>query len=351
MQQKTGILRDKAYLDHNPGIMHPECPDRLKVIYELLDSPENKDKYFSIPVREASEEELLYIHVKDYIELVKSTEGKPYGYLDPDTRTSPGSYSAALKAVGGLCNAVNFVASGKLDNAFALVRPPGHHAEKDKGRGFCIFNNIAIAAKYAQMELGLGKILIVDWDLHHGNGTQHAFEDDPSVLYFSTHQFPYYPGTGSFRETGRGEGAGYTVNIPLSTGYGDREYIAIYEKILKPIALKFSPDIVLVSAGFDIYQFDPLGGMLVTPAGFAGLTNIVKDIAGSSCKGRLVLTLEGGYNLQGLYNSVSAVLKVLTSGEGPNNTEEYQYTSGRDDAELNEIIDIVIKKYSRWWDF
>jgi len=343
---KTGIVRDERYLDHRPGEFHPESHRRLEIIYEMLNNPDMKDKYLDVPVREATEEELLYIHSKDYISTVAATAGKPYGYLDPDTRTSPGSYQAALLAAGGLCNAIAMVNSGELNNAFALVRPPGHHAERNRGMGFCIFNNVAIGAAYARRKLGLQKILIVDWDLHHGNGTQHAFEDDPSILYFSTHQYPYYPGSGGFFEVGIEAGEGYTVNIPLSTGYGDAEYIAIYQRILRPIASEFKPDLVFASAGFDNYKGDPLGGMLVTATGFAGLTRILMEIADSNCSGKLVLTLEGGYNLQGLRDSVKSVLKEL---RGESTIRDKDWSGKEDQRILAPVLDKAKEIQGRYW--
>ena len=343
---KTGIVKDTRYIDHRTGDFHPESHRRLEVIYEMLNDPDMTDKYIDVPVREATEEELLYIHSKDYIDLVASTAGKPSSFLDADTQTSPGSYQAALLAAGGLCNAINMVNSGELDNAFALVRPPGHHAERNRGMGFCLFNNVAIGAIYAQKKLGLNRILITDWDLHHGNSTQHSFENDPSILYFSTHQYPFYPGSGSFNETGRGNGEGFTVNVPLSTGYGDAEYIAIYQQILQPIALEFKPDLVLTSVGFDIYEGDPLGGMSVTPDGFAGLTRTFMEIARSNCDGKLVLTLEGGYNLQGLRDSVKAVLKEL---RGESAIKDRDWSSEENQKILTPVLDKVKSIQGRYW--
>jgi acetoin utilization deacetylase AcuC-like enzyme len=345
---KTGIVRDTRYIEHRTGDFHPESHRRLEVIYEMLNDPDMTDRYQDVPVREATEEELLYIHSKDYIDLVAATAGKPSSFLDADTQTSPGSYQAALLAAGGLCNAINMVNSGELDNAFALVRPPGHHAERNRGMGFCLFNNVAIGAIYAQKKLGLNRILITDWDLHHGNSTQHSFENDPSILYFSTHQYPFYPGSGSFNEIGRGNGEGFTVNVPLSTGYGDAEYIAIFQHILQPIAKEFKPDLVLASVGFDIYEGDPLGGMSVTPDGFAGLTRILMEIARSSCDGKLVLTLEGGYNLQGLRDSVKAVLKEL---RGESAIKDRDWSSEENQRILTPVLDKVKSIQGKYWKF
>jgi acetoin utilization deacetylase AcuC-like enzyme len=312
---KTGIVKDKRYMDHWMGDQHPECPERLAVTYAMLEERDMVGQFKEVPVRKAAREDLLRIHSESYIQRIEATSGQEYTFLDADTQTCAASYEAAVLAAGGLCQAIDMVHSGELQNAFALVRPPGHHAERSHAKGFCLFNNVAIGARYAQEILHLHRVLIVDWDLHHGNGTQHSFEDDASILYFSTHQYPYYPGTGALGEVGSGKGTGYTVNVPLSVGFGDGEYAGIYQKILKPIALEFRPDLVLVSAGFDIYFGDPLGGMSVTPNGFAGLTRIILEIAEECCEGRVVLTLEGGYDLDGLRSSVHHVLKELAGFE------------------------------------
>jgi acetoin utilization deacetylase AcuC-like enzyme len=343
---RTGIVRDESYLDHRPGEFHPESHHRLETVYDMLEDSDMTGKHPDVPVREATQEELLYIHSQDYINTVAATAGKPYGYLDGDTQTSAGSYKAALRAAGGLLNAIKMVNDGELNNAFALVRPPGHHAERNSGMGFCLFNNVAIGAVYAQKDLGLKKILIADWDLHHGNSTQHCFEDDPSILYFSTHQYPYYPGSGSFQEVGRGKGEGYTVNVPLSTGYGDAEYVAIYQQILKTIALQFNPDLVLASVGFDIYMRDPLGGMAVSPDGFAGLTHILMDMASEACDGKLVLTLEGGYNLEGLRDSVKAVLKEL---RGESTIGDRDWSGQENQQILNPVLEKARSIQGKYW--
>ena len=242
--------------------------------------------------------------------------------------------------------AVKMVNSGDLDNAFALVRPPGHHAERSRAMGFCLFNNVAIAAMYARKDLGLERILIADWDVHHGNGTQHSFEGDDSILYFSTHQYPLYPGTGSYGETGSGKGIGYTVNVPLPTGYGDGDYVSIFDKVLKPVALEYKPDLILVSAGFDIYYRDPLGSMNVTPEGFAGLTRLLMNIADECCEGKLVITLEGGYHINGQRESVKAVLEELT---GIRKTSISKLISSANKSIVDFAIKPVLDNHMDFW--
>ena len=311
MELRTAILRDDIYLQHITGDYHPESHHRLEVVYGMLQDEDMQDTFRVLSPRPATREELQLNHSSNYIDQVASTAGRSFCSLDPDTTTSPKSWEAARMAAGGVLVAVDRVMEGEIENAFALVRPPGHHAESNKGMGFCIFNNIAIAAHYARQKHLLEHILIIDWDLHHGNGTQNAFYEDPQVLYFSTHQYPYYPGSGSVDEDGQGKGKGFTVNVPLPGGQGDQDFEAIFKEILKPIATQFKPQLILVSAGYDIYSQDPLGAMDVTPEGFATLTSLIMDMARSSCQGRVVITLEGGYHLDGLRDSVKATIKEL----------------------------------------
>ncbi len=308
---QTGIVKDERYMDHVAMDYHPESNQRLQVLYDMLQEPEMAGKFSFIPPRMASEKDLALIHVPSYIELVASTARRPYTMLDPDTYACPKSYETAKLAVGGNLAAVDQVVEGKVKNAFTFIRPPGHHAEANRAMGFCLFNNVAIAAQYALKTHKLKKAMIIDWDLHHGNGTQHSFYERADVLYFSTHQYPYYPGTGHINETGSGAGKGFTVNVPLAAGPGDAEYTKVFEEILEPVALEYKPEIVFVSAGFDIYYQDPLGGMQVTPRGFANLTRIIMEFSEKICNGRVVFVLEGGYHLEGLRDSVREVLKTL----------------------------------------
>jgi len=309
---RTGIVKDARYLEHvmDPG--HPESPERLRAIYQMLEEEEMKGQFEAVKPRAATREELETIHSPRYIDLIASTADKPYFRLDGDTSTCAKSYEAALWAAGGFLELVKAIMEGKLNNGFALVRPPGHHAEQDRAMGFCLFNNVAIGAQYAIQNFSLQRILIVDWDVHHGNGTQNSFYEDPKVLYFSTHRYGFfYPGTGAVTEVGRGKGEGFTVNVPLPTRCGDADYGNFFQKILRPIALEYQPQLILVSAGFDIHYDDPLGGMEVTEKGFARMTQILMEIAEATAQGKLAITLEGGYDVAGQKRSVKAVLKEL----------------------------------------
>ncbi|RKY07721.1 MAG: histone deacetylase [Planctomycetota bacterium] len=311
-EAKTGFLYDDIYLRHLTGAGHPERPERLTAIVNRLKDKGIYPQLRSLSPVRARKEWLTTVHTSEYVARVKNSWQNGIRYLDtPDVPISQDSCEAALMAAGGVLKTVDTVIAGTIKNAFCAVRPPGHHALADAAMGFCIFNNIAIAAKYIQKKHKLPKVLIVDWDVHHGNGTQAAFYDDPTVLYFSVHQHPFYPGMGAASEKGTGKGSGFTINVPLAQGSGDRDYIRIFKETLQPAAVDFDPDFVLVSAGFDAHQDDLLGGMKVTTRGFATLTRIVKDVAEQCCGGRLVSLLEGGYHLEGLAASVEAHIKVL----------------------------------------
>jgi acetoin utilization deacetylase AcuC-like enzyme len=308
----TGFLYDDIYLKHETGANHPERPERLTAIVQRLEQKGELKNLARLRPAPASLEWITTVHTPEYVERVRKSCQSGTGYVDsPDAPASGSSYEVALHAVGGVQTAVDAVMEGRIRNAFCAIRPPGHHALKDKAMGFCLFNNVSIAAKYIQKKHRLGKVLIVDWDVHHGNGTQAIFYDDPSVFYFSVHQSPFYPGSGSAEEKGAGKGLGFTRNVPLAPGSGDADYRKAFVDGLEPAAAAFKPDFVLISAGFDAAQGDLLGGMKVKPEGYAELTRIVKGIADRCCHGRLVSVLEGGYDLESLATSVEAHVRAL----------------------------------------
>jgi len=312
----TGIVRDDRYLDHFMGPGHVEGPERLEAIHDMLDR-DFGTKLERLEPRPASPDEIAAVHAPEYVSFLSLTAGKPRVYLDPDTSTSSRSYETARLASGGAIAAADAVLDGRVRNAMALVRPPGHHAEAGRAMGFCLFNNVAVAAEHLLRRRGLSRVLIADWDVHHGNGTQHAFYGRKDVLFFSTHRFPFYPGTGFRDEVGTGEGRGFTVNIPLGPAKGDEDYLHVYRTIFRPIARAYAPEFILVSAGFDIYRADPLGGMDVTFDGFAALAAEIVAAAEEACGGRLLLVLEGGYNLEGQAEAVKRVLLQLAKAEKP----------------------------------
>lgn len=311
MDKKTAFIYSDVYLRHDTGRQHPERKQRLVAIVEHLNRVGLMEELSLVSARRATIEEIMLVHPEYYIDQIQRTIHQGISYLDPDTRVSSESYEVALEAVGGVLVAVDQVLQDQADTAFCAVRPPGHHAEPDRAMGFCLFNNVAIAARYAQEKYDLEKVLIVDWDVHHGNGTQDIFYKDPTVFYFSIHQYPWYPGTGSRDETGIGEGKGFTLNIPVPAGTGDQDYIEVFKTILKKQALEYAPDLILISAGFDAHINDPLSDTRVTAEGFKHLSAIVSQIAETKCNSRIVSVLEGGYNLQGLAESVEAHLRVL----------------------------------------
>ncbi len=312
MTPPTLLMTDPLFLKHDPGRGHPESPARLRGILSVLARAPVEGTQVGQP-RSATEAELGWVHTPALRQRLKALAGQEAD-LDPDTHASPDTYDAAVLAAGASVQAVEEVLAGRARNAFALVRPPGHHAEPDRAMGFCFFNNVAIAAEAARHH-GAERVLVLDWDVHHGNGTQAAFWRRRDVLYQSVHQYPYYPGTGAPHEVGEGEGEGFTVNCGLPGGATDADYRTLFQELLLPIADAFQPQLVLVSAGFDPHRSDPIGGMLLSERGFAAMCSAVKALADTACQGRLVLLLEGGYSLEGLSQSAHACVEVL-AGRG-----------------------------------
>jgi len=313
---KTLLLRDEIFREHRPEEGSPETPARIEALYADLDSRPLPFLRAAAP-RAARRDELLRIHTPAYLERVAATAGRARDRLDADTTTSERSHEAALRAAGAVMQACETVVSGSAQGAFALVRPPGHHAERDRAMGFCLFNNVAVAAAHALSEGGLKRILVLDVDVHHGNGTQQAFWERKEVLFVSSHQWPLYPGTGWFDEVGAGAGAGFTVNLPMPAGMGDAEYLYLYKRIVEPVVDAWRPELILVSAGFDTWKDDPLGGMRVTGEGYAALFALFADWARRHCPGRLALALEGGYDPAGLVAGVRAALEALGGDARP----------------------------------
>lgn len=305
----VALVYSPHYLEHNEP-SHPENAGRLQAIVEVLREDGAWEEAELLEPQPISPERLQRLHPLAYIEQVRRVSEQGGGWLDSDTYITPASYRVALLAAGGAVEATRAALEGRREAAMALVRPPGHHARPGRGMGFCLFNNVALAALYALEEKGLERVLIVDWDAHHGNGTQEAFYQDGRVMYGSTHQFPYYPGTGTAQEVGSGRGTGCMVNVPLPPGVGDAGYRRVFEEIFLPLARRFRPQLVLVSAGYDPHWADPLASMSLSVRGFAYLAAAVREIAGECCPGRLVLTLEGGYHPEALAYGVLATFRV-----------------------------------------
>jgi len=335
----TGLLYDEFFLRHRAPYEHPEHPGRLEAIWRRLEEDGLAARCVRVPARAASDEELLAIHTPAHLDRIARTAEAEHLQLDPDTYTSRDSARAARLAAGGLIDLARGIAAGRLSNGLALLRPPGHHAEAGRAMGFCLYNNVAVAARALQSSGAAERILIVDWDLHHGNGTQHAFWEDPTVLYFSTHQHPLYPGSGALAEVGGGPGRGFTVNVPWGGGMGDAEHLAAFDRVLLPIARRFVPDFVLVSAGFDAAAGDPLGDMRLSPAGYARMTARLLSLAG----GRVALALEGGYDLEAIARSTAACLRVLL-GEPPAEPEP-----GALSPASTRVLDAVLAAHRPFW--
>jgi acetoin utilization deacetylase AcuC-like enzyme len=302
------LIHSERFAEHQTPPGHPERSERAEV-FDAIAARWRDKRVEVVAPRAATREQLLRVHETDYVRRISETTGRAMA-LDPDTYTSPDSYDVALLAAGAAVDAVERALGASHCAAVAMVRPPGHHAERERAMGFCLFNNAAVAAAHAHA-LGAAKVAIVDYDVHHGNGTQHMFEADRHVLYVSTHQYPYYPGTGAADEVGRDKGLGFTVNVPMEAGSVDEDYQTVFSRIVVPVVRQFEPNLIIVSAGFDAHANDPLGGMRLSSEAFAAMTADLRGVAEECCRGRLVAVTEGGYDLQGLGTSLDAVVGVL----------------------------------------
>ncbi len=315
MLQKMFVLIDPLFTDHDPGAGHPERPERISALLQMLEQfPARAEIQFVAP-RRGTWDEAAWVHSRDYLERLKRASGSRV-ILDPDTRTSPDSIETALAAAGSALAVTEKVhAAGQA--GFAMIRPPGHHAERDRAMGFCFLNNVGVAAEWALRRAGAQRVAVIDFDVHHGNGTQHSFYDRDDVLYISSHQFPYYPGTGALEEIGVGTGRGFTVNFPLKAGTGDAAFVRTYEELVPAVLEQYRPDWIFVSAGYDAHRDDPLAQLEVSEQGFARVVQSLQHCAHELCQGRIVYLLEGGYNLEALAASVRVSLEVILGKSRP----------------------------------
>jgi acetoin utilization deacetylase AcuC-like enzyme len=337
---QVALYDHPSFREHDSGFGHPERPERVDAIREGLRAAGLEGRVEVAEPRAATDEELFRVHDPAYVRQVAATRRRVFRF-DADTAVGPESYDAALFAAGAAVEATDRVLDGALLRAFALCRPPGHHAERDRAMGFCLFNNVAVAATHA-LARGLQRVLVVDFDVHHGNGTQHVFEADPRVLYLSAHEYPFYPGTGALGEVGDGAGEGFTVNLPLPSLCGDGEYLALFREVALPIARAYDPELVLVSAGFDAYAGDPLANMRVSPAGYGALARCCLEMAKGAARGRAVMVLEGGYDLEGLGAAGAAVTRALLEDQQPEPTAGAAPPFARLVAEYR-------RHFARWW--
>jgi acetoin utilization deacetylase AcuC-like enzyme len=331
------VVEDTRYQDHRGPVGHPERPERLIAIGEAVD--EVRDRVDVVAPRAAEAHEIQRVHDARLVDFLASTRGQPVGRIDADTYFCAASFDVACLAAGGSIDLARRVLRGEVASGLAAVRPPGHHAESNRSMGFCLFNNVAIAVRALQAEEGSPRVLVFDWDVHHGNGTQHTFESDPNVLYISTHQFPFYPGTGDFGEAGVGAGLGATINVPMPAGCGDREYLGVLQRIVVPAAIDFGPDVIVMSCGFDAHRDDPLASMEISFEGYRAMSTVMRGLADTLCGGRIVFVLEGGYALSGVREGGRAVLESLLSESSPGAPETLDLEAG---STLASIVDRVV---------
>jgi len=305
------VIKDERFAQHLEQVFHLENPKRIRAILSVLEDPSLAGRWTEVAPRLASPRELAMVHTPDYIERVARTAGMPLFAFDLDTQTTEKSYDVARLAVGSVFCLLDEIWKGRADRGFVPLRPPGHHAEPDRAMGFCLFNNVALGARYLKERYSVERVMIVDIDAHHGNGTQTAFYDTDAVLFVSMHGFPAFPGTGSLGEVGRKKGEGFTINIPLGKGHADMGFARIIHFLLNPVAREYQPEIILVSCGFDLYMHDRLGAMQVSPGGYALLTRLLLETAEKVCNGRIVFIMEGGYSLKGIRECGLRVLQEL----------------------------------------
>lgn len=313
---KTAYLFDQIFLQHEPGFGHPERPERLMAIHTALSESKLWQDLVAIKPKQIEISAIATNHSKKYIEEVRRTAENGGGYLDMDTGLSKHSFEAALFAAGAGISACDAIMKGNAQNGFCAVRPPGHHAEYDYASGFCLFNNIAIAARHLLSKYKCDRVAIFDWDVHHGNGTQHSFEEDDSVFYLSMHQMPLFPGSGSERETGRGKGNGFTLNVPMDPGTSEEQYLKEFRKKIVPAIDSYKPDFILISAGFDAHKNDPLASLKLESRTFYTLACEMAELADKHCGGKMLAFLEGGYNLTALEESMMNMMKAFVEASG-----------------------------------
>ena len=338
-----GIVLDTVFTRHLTPAGHPERPERIASLVEAFEKWDRLDELNRIPASTAQKEWIEAVHSPEHLAQIRATSGREFSQLDADTSTSADSYEVALLAAGSAVGLVQELSQERIKGGFALMRPPGHHAESNRAMGFCLFNNVAVAAQWAIRQGLAQKVAIVDFDVHHGNGTQEIFYSRSDVLYLSTHQYPFYPGTGHFSETGVGPGQGFTANFPIPAGTGDHFYCALFRDLLLPIVRQFAPQLILVSAGYDAHRDDPLAGMNLSTQGFGELVNLLNDAAREVCGGRVVYLLEGGYDLTALCESV--LLTIDTSLE----PRTFEIPVAQVD-EYEMYRDVLKSKLSPYWE-
>jgi acetoin utilization deacetylase AcuC-like enzyme len=345
---RTTVFYDPLYLEHDTGFGHPERAERLEAALRMLERTGLAEKVEISSPRDATQEEIELVHPPSYVKKVREMAESGGGYLDMDTPVSPRSYAAALRSAGAGLTGLERIFAGESDNAFCLARPPGHHATPTRGMGFCLFNNNAVAARFAMERFGVERIFILDWDAHHGNGIQDIFYEDPRVLYVSLHQYPHYPGSGYLTEVGKGEGEGYTVNFPLPPRSGEEVYLAAFDEVILPVARRYRPQLVLVSAGYDGHFSDPLCSMLLTARSYAEMTDRLLRLAGETCDGKVLVNLEGGYNLVGVSASIANTVASLAGVDTRVQEESGAPGELRSEGGM-EVVEAVKETISPYW--